>query len=131
MSELDTADIRVEGVNKLLKFPEYSNVSKLRDLLGVLEEKDKLLDVISSRTKTEDDINIFIGTESDDDIMRNTTVIFKNITVKGKRVSIGVIGPRRMDYHKVINMINKLATGIDQMYADERPKLGSPGDEEY
>ena len=124
MSELDTADIKVEGVNKLLKFPEYSDVSKLRELLGVLEEKDKLLDVISSRTKSEDDINIFIGTEDEGDVMSNTTVIFKHITVGGKRVAIGVIGPRRMDYEKVIHMIHSLASGLDQMFSDNPfPKL--------
>ena len=127
MSELDTADIKVEGVNKLLKFPEYSDVSKLRDLLGVLEEKDKLLDVISSRTATDDGINVFIGAEGEDDVMSNTSVIFKNVTVGGKRVAVGVIGPKRMDYHKVITMINKLAAGIDRMFgeSDGPLKLGS------
>ncbi len=129
MSELDTADIKVEGVNKLLKFPEYSNVSKLRDLLGVLEEKDKLLDVISSRTKLDDDINIFIGTEDEGDVMSNTTVIYKNITVGGKRLAVGVIGPRRMDYQKVIHMITRLAAGIDRMFSSGVPLLGEINDE--
>jgi heat-inducible transcriptional repressor len=129
MSELDTADIRVEGVNKLLKFPEYSNVSKLRDLLGVLEEKDKLLDVISTKTMLDDDINVFIGTEDDEDVMSNTTVIYKNVTVGDKRVAIGVIGPRRMDYQKVIHMITKLADGIDRMFAPKTPLLENYDDE--
>ena len=129
MSELDTADIRVEGVNKLLKFPEYSNVSKLRDLLGVLEEKDKLLDVISTKTMLDDDINVFIGTEDDGDVMSNTTVIYKNVTVGDKRVAIGVIGPRRMDYQKVIHMITKLADGIDRMFSPKTPLLENYDDE--
>ena len=116
MSELDTADIKVEGVNKLLKFPEYSNVSKLRSLLGVLEEKDKLLDVLSSRSLNNDGINVYIGNENDDDVMSDTSLIFKNITIGDKQVAIGVIGPKRMDYHKVIQMINRLAYGMDQMF---------------
>lgn len=124
MSELDTADIKVEGVNKLLRFPEYSDVSKLRDLLGVLEEKDKLMDVISSRSVSEDGINVFIGTEDGSDVMSNTTVIFKHVTVGGKRVAIGVIGPRRMDYEKVIRMIHSLTRSIDAMFSDGgQPKL--------
>ena len=130
MSELDTADIRVEGVNKLLRFPEYSNVSKLRDLLGVLEEKDKLLDVISAKTMLDDDINVFIGTEDEGDVMSNTTVIYKNITIGGKRVAIGVIGPRRMDYQKVIHMITKLADGIDRMFSAKTPLLENHDDEQ-
>ena len=119
MSELDTADIRLDGINKLLKYPEYSDTEKLRNLLGVLEEKDKLLDVISSHTTNDDGINVYIGTENDSDAMSNTTLIFKNVNVGGKRLAVGVIGPKRMNYSKVIGMINQLASGIDRIFSDE------------
>ena len=129
MNELDTADIKVEGVNKLLKFPEYSDVSKLRDLLGVLEEKDKLLDVLSARDMNEDGINVYIGNESDD-VMGGTTLIFKNVNVGGSRVAVGVIGPKRMDYEKVIAMINRLTYGMDKMFDQDGARLISPSKEE-
>ena len=125
MSELDTADVKIEGVNKLLKYPEYSDVSKLGELLGVLEEKDKLLDVISSRSMNKDGLNVYIGNGSDDDVMSDTTMIFKNILIGNKRVAVGVIGPRRMDYQKVIEMINRLAFGIDRMFGADSNLLGS------
>ena len=130
MSELDTADIKVEGVNKLLRYPEYSDVSKLRELLGVLEEKDKLLDVISSKQTTSEGINVYIGTGKDGDVMGDTTVIFKNVSVGDSQVAIGVIGPRRMDYHKVIEMINKLAFGIDRMVSDSGIGLIGAGEDD-
>ena len=119
MSELDTADVKVEGVNKLLRYPEYSDVSKFRNLLGVLEEKEKILDVISSHTTTEDGINVYIGSDADGGAMQDTTLIFRNVTVGGKRVAVGVIGPRRMNYQKVIEMINRLALGIDRMFGED------------
>ena len=119
MNELDTADIKLDGINKLLKYPEYSDTEKLRNLLGVLEEKDKLLDVISSHTTNDDGINVYIGTENDSDAMSNTTLIFKNVNVGGKKVAVGVIGPKRMNYSKVIGMINQLASGIDRIFSDE------------
>ena len=130
MHELDTADIKVEGVNKLLQYPEYSDVSKLRDLLGVLEEKDKLLDVISSRATSEDGINVYIGPENETGAMRDTTLIFKSVSVGGKKVAIGVIGPKRMNYQRVIEMLNKLTSGLDRMFSEnELPALGSPDNE--
>ena len=43
MSELDSADVKLDGVTNLLRYPEYSDVSDFRDLLGVLEEKDRPL----------------------------------------------------------------------------------------
>jgi heat-inducible transcriptional repressor len=118
MNEIDTADVRLDGINKLLNYPEYPDTEKLKNLLGVLEEKEKLLDVISSHTSTDDGINVYIGGENDSDAMSNTTLIFKNINVGGSMVAVGVIGPKRMNYSKVIGMINSLANGIDRMFSD-------------
>ena len=124
LSELDTADIKLDGINKLLQYPEYSDTEKLRNLLGVLEEKDKLIDVISSHNTSDDGINVYIGTENDSDAMSNTTLIFKNVNVGGKRVSVGVIGPKRMNYSKVIGMLNQLASGIDRIFSEDENLLG-------
>ncbi len=121
MLEVDTADVRLDGINKLLNYPEYSDTEKLRNLIGVLEEKDKLLDVISQHTTNDDGINVYIGTENDSDAMSNTTLIFKSINVGGKKLAVGVIGPKRMNYSKVIGMINQLASGIDKMFSDAPP----------
>ena len=119
MNELDSADIKLDGITKLLQYPEYSDVTKLRSLLGVLEEKDRLMDVISSHTTGDDGIHVYIGTENDSDVMSNTTLIFRNITVGGNQLAVGVIGPKRMNYSKVIGMINQLASGIDRMLSEE------------
>ncbi len=124
MCEIDGADVKVEGVNKLLQYPEYSNVGRLRNLIGVLEEKDKLLDIISSNSSNEDGINVYIGTENESDAMSNTTLIFKSVNVGGKKFAVGVIGPRRMNYSKVIDMISRLAGGIDKMFSEDIGLLG-------
>lgn len=119
MSELDSADVKLDGVTNLLQYPEYSDVSDFRDLLGVLEEKDKLIDVISTRTTGGDGIQLYIGNENDTDGMKNTTLIFKNVNIGGKQLSIGVIGPKRMNYSKVIDMLNKLAGGLDRIFTED------------
>ena len=115
MNELDTADVKLDGVTKLLQYPEYSDVNKFRDRMGVLEEKDRLLDVISSREASDDGINVYIGRDGDD-AMRDTTLIYRNVTVGGKKLAIGVIGPKRMNYSRVIGMINQLALAIDSTF---------------
>lgn len=129
MSEQDTADVKLDGITKLLQYPEYADVDKLRNLLGVLEKKDKLLDVISTHATTDDGIHVYIGAENDSDVMRNTTLIFRNITVGNNTLAVGVIGPKRMNYSKVIGMINQLANGIDRMLSDTQDTL-PPGHEE-
>jgi heat-inducible transcriptional repressor len=119
MSELDSADVKLDGVTNLLQYPEYSDVSDFRNLLGVLEEKDKLIDVISTRATGGDGIQLYIGNENDTDGMKNTTLIFKNVNIGGKQLSIGVIGPKRMNYSKVIDMLNKLAGGLDRIFTED------------
>ena len=128
MSELDSADVKLDGITKLLQYPEYSDVSDFRNLLGVLEEKEKLLDVISARTTEEDGIHVYIGAENDSDVMKNTTLIFKNINVGGKQLAVGVIGPKRMNYSKVIEMLNGLANGIDRVFGESALP---PGKDDY
>ena len=115
MSELDSADVKLDGLTKLLQYPEYSDVSSLRELLGVLEEKDKLLDVISTHTTGSDGIHVYIGTDDEQGGMKNTAMIFKSVNIGGKEFSIGVIGPKRMNYSKVIQMLNNLAGVIGSM----------------
>ncbi len=118
MSELDSADVKLEGVTKLLNYPEYSDVSEFRNLLNVLEEKDKLMNVISQQSASSDGIHVYIGND-DDAGMKNTTLIFKNVNIGGKQLSVGVIGPKRMNYQKVIEMLNSLALGIDRMFCED------------
>ena len=118
MNELDTADVRLEGITKLLQYPEYSDISDFRNLMEMLEEKERFLDVISRETADESDINVYIGTENESDAMRNTALIFKKVNIGGKQFAVGVIGPKRMNYSKVIEMLNGLASGIDRIFSD-------------
>ena len=126
ISEMDTADVVLDGAAKLLEYPEYSDVSKFRGLLGMIEEKDKLLDIISASEGSDGGVHVYIGKEGDD-IMAGTALIYKNVKIGAKQVAVGVIGPKRMNYSKVIGMINKLASGMDMMFREE---LLPPGDDE-
>ena len=62
--------------------------------------------------------------------MSDTTLIFKNVNIGGKRVAIGVIGPKRMDYQKVILMINRLAYGMGRMFGNSGFNLLTDSDDD-
>ena len=123
MNEIDTADIHVDGVNKLLRYPEYTDVTRLRELLEIIEEKDPLLNLIAAHAKEgEGNIHVVIGAENESDAMSDTTLNYRDVRVGGKKISVGVIGPKRMNYSKAIDTINRLAAGIEQVFgaSDER-----------
>ena len=119
-------DLQVEGVNRLLQYPEYSDVDELRSVMDLLETKEPLLDVISTGRDSRD-VTVYIGSENNVKVMSNSTLVFKTVRRDGRVVgAIGVIGPLRMDYAKVISTIDELAAGIDHLLKDdEDPENGS------
>ena len=115
VNEIDRGDVKVEQVNRLLDFPEYSNLSELRGLINMLEQKEDILNIINNSEK--DIVNVLIGKENSVDIMSNSTLIFKTVTKNNRVVgAIGVIGPRRMDYSKVVTTLDLLTDSISGMF---------------
>ncbi len=126
MTEDDAGDLQVEGVNRLLQYPEYADREELRSVIDLLERKDPILDVVSA-SRDSDKVNVYIGSENNVQVMSNSTLVFKTVR-SGDRVlgAIGIIGPRRMDYAKVISTIDQLALGIDHLLRD-----ADDGEEHY
>ncbi len=115
LTEDDAGELQVEGVNRLLQYPEYADREELRSVIDLLERKDPILDVVSA-SRDSDRVNVYIGSENNVQVMSNSTLVFKTVR-SGDRVlgAIGIIGPRRMNYAKVISTIDQLALGIDHL----------------
>ncbi len=114
MNELDGGDLKVSGMDRLLQYPEYSNKDQLRELLGALENKEDILDLVS--TPESDGVNVVIGSESSVKVMNNSALVFKPVVRDGKTLgAIGIIGPRRMDYAKVVATIEGLAGNVESL----------------
>ncbi|MBO5440766.1 MAG: heat-inducible transcription repressor HrcA [Clostridia bacterium] len=115
MNELGS-EIKFEGVNRLLQYPEYSDLDKLQKMISTIEEKSDIIRAISTIDQSDDDTKIFIGSENMVKIMDDSTLIYKNLKLNGKTIgAIGIIGPCRMDYSKVLATIDKLSYEISQL----------------
>ena len=120
ISLFDGGDLRFEGINRLLSYPEYYDTDRLRELLALFEKKDALLEVISEEARSDEGVQIYIGRENLVKVMDNSTLVFKTVTQDGRTVgAIGIIGPTRMDYRRVIATIDSLTRGVKEA-------LGSP-----
>ncbi len=119
---LNGGELSMEGMDKMLKYPEYSNLESLKGLLGLLEKKDYILNVVSGAQS--DAVNIYIGPESEEEHMKGTSLVFKTITENDLPVAaIGVIGPCRMDYPKVVSTVDYLSDKIsDALKSDNNGK---------
>ena len=123
ISVFDGGELRFEGINRLLAYPDYYDMDRLREMLALFEKKETLLEVLSEEAKGDDRVQVFIGRENVVKVMDNSTLIFKTVTQNGKPVgAIGVIGPTRMDYRRVIATIEGLTKSVTDA-------LGGPKDE--
>ncbi|MBQ7499494.1 MAG: heat-inducible transcription repressor HrcA [Clostridia bacterium] len=113
--ELGSGELHFDGVNKLLQYHEYKDIDMLRGILGAIEEsRDEIVQIV--RHPKQNAVNVFIGSENSVDLMRNSTLIFRPIIENGRVVgAIGVIGPCRMDYSKVITTVDYLSEHISKM----------------
>ena len=125
MNEIDGGELHYSGLNHLLQYPEYSDVNKFGEIINTFEEKDQILDLVSGGN--DNDINVLIGSENSVNVMKDSAIVFKQIKKDGKTIgAIGVVGPRRMDYARVLATLNELSENITDIIEDKR-FLGEKG----
>ena len=103
--------IFLEGINKILNYPEYADFEKAKELIELLEDKKGLLKLLESEN-LDKDLVIKIGNENDIDIFNNIALVLKNINILDNEVTFGLIAPMRIDYKKVLSI-------FDDFYNDD------------
>ena len=127
MSEMDGGELHYSGLNHLLQYPEYSDVNKFGEIINTFEEKDQFLDLVSGGN--EEDISVLIGSENSVKVMSDSAIVFKQIKKDGKTIgAIGVVGPRRMDYARVLATLNELGDNISDIIEDKKLLTDNGGD---
>jgi heat-inducible transcriptional repressor len=105
-------DVYIEGTSRMIAFPEFSDIDKLKELFQALERKEKLIRLLDQCLEG-DGMNVIIGVESDIMEMRDMSVIASAYRLGERSYGIlGVIGPVRMDYSKVIPIVNYTAKAV-------------------
>ncbi|MGN1345478.1 MAG: heat-inducible transcriptional repressor HrcA [Eubacteriales bacterium] len=130
ISVFDGGELRFEGLNRLLSYPEVYDMDRLRDMLALFEKKDDLLEVLSEETThTPDDrVQVYIGRENIVKVMDNSTLIFKPVRSHGKTVgAIGIVGPTRMNYRRVIATIDRLSRGVSELLGEPKDSSDTSG----
>ncbi|MDE5616404.1 MAG: heat-inducible transcriptional repressor HrcA [Clostridia bacterium] len=103
----------VEGTDKIFDYPESKNYNNIKNFMTIVGKKDKL----KSLMKDDGDIefSIKIGAE-DGEGLDNMALVSAKYHIKGKEVGqLGVIGPERMDYKKVLGVLKQLGKIIDNL----------------
>lgn len=122
----DEEDLQVytSGATNIFKYPELSDGEKASKLINTLEQKNLLQDLITEVNDSESDnetgIQVYIGDEMPLQSMKDCSVVTANYELgEGLRGTIGIIGPKRMDYEKVVKTLKNLMTQLDETFKNE------------
>ncbi len=123
MSEEDDSEIYTSGATNILKYPELTDRENITGLLSTFEEK-KMLAAWANDSTMEDDgeehgIQVYIGEESPVESMKDCSVVTATYKIKeGVYGKIGIVGPKRMDYDKVVGTLENCMQQLDDIFKE-------------
>ncbi len=101
-------NIYLEGANKSLELPEFKSLELVKNFVNILDEKDLMIDVLNSGLAK--DINVYIGDENENEQLKDFSIVTFKHSVGDKDLgTIGIIGPKRMNYSKVISVMKYIS----------------------
>ena len=113
-------DIFTSGAKNIFRYPELTGGDKASELISTLEEKKELGTAIGqlSERGSKQDIQVFIGDEVPVDSMKDCSVVTATYSLgEGVQGKIGIIGPKRMNYQKVVDTLKDTMNQLDQVFA--------------
>ena len=109
------AKVVTGGTANFLSQPEFNDLNKIRELLGVFEQQELLMSLLDHQQDGQE-ITVRIGDELIINEVRHCSLITANFSIQGKMTGkIGIIGPQRMDYERVIKILDFFSKKFDRL----------------
>lgn len=115
-------EIYTSGTNNIFRYPELADQQKASELINTFEEKQLLGELLQEASAGEEStgIQVYIGAETPVQSMRDCSVVTATYELGGgMKGTIGIVGPKRMDYDKVVGTLRTIQTQLDELYRNE------------
>ena len=123
IDEEDQLQIYTSGATNILKYPELSDKNKASEILHTLEEKNMLTRLITDKMENdaeETGIQVYIGNESSIESMKDCSLVTATYKVEdGVYGKVGIIGPKRMDYERVVESLQNFMVQLDNIFKED------------
>ena len=119
IGEDEDLEIYTSGAKNIFRYPELSDNEKASEIISAFEEKNMLHSLVQQTLTNEENtgIRVYIGDESPVASMKDCSVVTATYDLgEGMKGTIGIIGPKRMDYEKVVDTMKSIMTQLDQVY---------------
>lgn len=119
--QAEETHIYTSGASNILKYNELGDINKATALLETFEEQTGLSELADEALKSDDkNIQIYIGDESPVQKMKDCSIVTSTYELpEGAKGTIGIIGPKRMDYKKVVSTLKSLTDELDTIFRKE------------
>ena len=105
--------VYLEGANKSFELPEFNSLQVAKNFINILDTKELVADMLNSGFA--EDINVYIGEENQKEEFKDFSIVTFKHKVNGKELgTIGIIGPKRMDYSKVISVMKYISKKFNE-----------------
>ncbi|HCN04194.1 MAG TPA: heat-inducible transcription repressor HrcA [Bacteroidetes bacterium] len=101
----DSSSIHLAGRQNLLQLPEFEDPARMRSVIELIENEEVIVHVLGS-TRDEPGVTVKIGNEIDHDVFSDYSLVATTFRSGSMSGSVGLIGPKRMDYNRMINLVN-------------------------
>ena len=109
----EEAQVYLEGANKAFELPEFKSLEVAKNFINLIDTKEIVLDLMN--TGFANDINVYIGDEQENDQLKDFSIVtFKHRYQDKDLGTIGIIGPKRMDYSKVISVMKYISKKLNE-----------------
>ncbi len=118
----DDMEIYTSGATNIFKYPELADKNKASELIEAFEAKEELADLVKEHMSDENKngLSVYIGDELPIQTMRDCSVVTATYELgAGMHGTIGIIGPKRMDYENVVDSLKALKVQLDQLLKDK------------
>ena len=119
VQEDEDLEIYTSGATNIFKYPELSDSQRASELIHAFEEKQELKDLFIEKEDGEPGtgIQVYIGNESPLQRMKDCSVVTATYELgDGIRGTVGIVGPKRMDYEKVVGNLKTLKVQLDEIF---------------
>lgn len=117
INNIDSIELYSNGLTKIFNFPEYNDIDKAKSFISFIENKDNVVNMLlNSDFDKINNLGITIGEENSYDEIKNCSLITATYKINGKTIGkIGVIGPTRMEYSKVIPLVQSISLDLSDI----------------
>jgi heat-inducible transcriptional repressor len=115
LAPMESEQLFINGASQIVNYPEFFDISKTRELLEALEEKSKILRLLTECIEGEG-THIFIGSENKDPELKGVTLISSPYKYGDQSVgTVGILGPTRMEYGRIIPLVDHIAKVVSNI----------------